>query len=463
MKAIILAAGRGRRLASLTKDIPKCLIQLKERSIIERCLDRLKTSGIKEVVIVVGYKKDKVINLIGDSYNGLKIKYIENKIYDKTNCIYSLWLAKEEAKEGFIVINSDTLFDENILKNLVKSKYKDAAVVDDMKIRLDEDAMKVTIENGVITEIAKETPFENTHAHAIGLYKFSSEGANVYFEEIEEMIKKGIFDVHHMVPMNKFVKKQSLNAVSTNGLGWIEIDTPNDLKNSEVIVELIEQEEKNIRSVEDSFKLVPIKEVLTRRSVRSFKENDSINRKDVMTILEAVRWAPSAKNLQPLEYIIVDDPILKGKLAEYCEQIQPAVCPVCILVVGDLYLAGLVGKLSSHQCTTKERGQHMFIYMDAAAAIENLLLTATSLSIDSLWISSFKDKKIAELFDLPAKFIPLAVICLGHRNKPPFSPPKRELRERIYLNKFEERHKDFSYLEICKKINEENGEYADNK
>ena len=105
----------------------------------------------------------------------------------------------------------------------------------------------------------------------------------------------------------------------------------------------------------------------------------------------------------------------------------------------------------------------MFIYMDAAAAIENMLLTATSLGIDSLWISSFKDKQISELFKLPEKLIPLALICLGQRIKPPFNPPKRELRERIYLNKFEERHKDFSYLEMCKKINEENGEYSNNK
>lgn len=462
MKSIILAAGQGTRLLPLTKETPKCLMELKGKTLIERCLDRLSVNGIKESIIVVGYHKDKIINLIGNSYNNLKIKYIENKIYNKTSCLYSLWLAKEEAKDGFIVINSDTLFDENILKNLVKSKFKNAAVIDDLKIRLDEDAMKVTVKDGIITEIDKNISFEDTQGHAIGLYKFSKEGAKLYFKEIEEMVKKGITDVHHMVPMNKFVKKYILNVVSTNGLSWIEIDTPLDLENAKRTVELIEQEEENIKLVEYSFKRVPIKEVLIRRSIRVFKENDHISKKDVMTIIEAARWAPSAKNLQPLEYLIVDNPNLKEKLAEYCQQIQPKVCPVSIIVIGDLELAGLVGKISTHSLTTKERGQHMFIYMDSAAAIQNMLLTATSLGIDSLWIGSFSDKKIVELFRLPSNWMPLSVICLGHRVKAPFNPPKRDIRERIYLNKFEERHKDFSYLEICKKINEENGEYANN-
>ena len=459
MKIIILAAGQGKRLLPLTKDIPKCLISVKNKTLIEHSLDRIAKTEIKDVIIIVGHHKEKIIKKLGTNYKGLKIKYIENKIFTNTDCIYSLWLAKEEAKDGFIVLNSDTLFDQNILINLINSKYKNTAVIDDMKIRIDEDSMKTTIKDGFVRNIAKDIFFENADGHAIGIYKFSKEGAVAYFKEIESMVKKGITNVHHMVPMNEFVKTNELYVVSTNGLGWIEIDTPLDLRNAEIVMELIEQEEENIRFVEESFKRVSIKEILARRSVRFFKENDFIAKKDIMTILEAARWAPSAKNLQPLEYIICDDQKIKEKLAIYCQQIQPKVVPVCIVVIGDLEVSGMVGQISTHSTTTKERALRMFIYMDAAAAIENILLTATSLGMDSLWISSFQDEKIAELFNLSNRFEPLAVICLGHRTEPPFNPPKRDLRERIYFNKFEERNKDFSYLEICKQINEEEGEY----
>ncbi|MBT7903315.1 NTP transferase domain-containing protein [Candidatus Woesearchaeota archaeon] len=463
MKAIILAAGQGKRLLPLTNELPKCLLEVKEKSLIEIILDRVSYAGIKDVIIVIGFGQSKIIDKFGTVYKGMDIEYIYNPIYAKTNCIYSLWLAREQLIDGGIIINGDTIFNENILKSLLSTKHKNAAVVDMNSTRLDEDAMKVTIKNNCISEISKNIPFETSQGHAIGVYKFSKEGMAEYFKEIETLVNSNITNINHLVPLNNFVNKYDLNIVSTNGLSWTEIDRLLDFKKAQRTFELIEQEEENIRLIEEAYKNVPIKEILIRRSIRMFKENDYINKQQIMTLLEAARWAPSAKNIQALEFIIIDDIDIKEKLSVYCQQIQPKVCPTSILVIGDLELAGRVGEISTHSCTTKERGQNMFIYMDAAAAIQNMLLTATALNIDSLWISSFNDKKIIDLFNLHSNWVPLALICLGHRTKPPFNPPKRSISERIYLNKFEERNKDFSYLEICKKINEENGEYIDAK
>jgi len=199
--------------------------------------------------------------------------------------------------------------------------------------------------------------------------------------------------------------------------------------------------------------------IKNRRTVRCFKEQDKISDEDIKTILESARWAPSAKNLQPLEYIIIKDESIKKELSVACRQNQPEKVPLVIGVIGNLNISKKIGKISTHDTTTEYKGTHIFIYMDAGAAIQNMLLTATKKEIDSLWISSFDEKEIYRILKLPEDYIPLAILCFGHRAKPPFAPKKRTIEERLYLNQFDEGKKqDLSYLEECKLINEERGE-----
>ena len=107
-----------------------------------------------------------------------------------------------------------------------------------------------------------------------------------------------------------------------------------------------------------------INEIFERRSVRLFQRNNGIKKTDLMNILEAARYAPSAKNLQPLEYIIVSNKKTKVKLAEYCQQPQPKIC-TCIVVIGNRKISRLLGEISSHSCTTSIKGETRFIYMES--------------------------------------------------------------------------------------------------
>ena len=95
MQAIILAAGMGRRLGELTNDNTKCMLQVNGVRLIHRILDAIYEAGIQRVVLVVGYKAENVKSLIGNEYRGMEIIYVENSVYDKTNNIYSLFLARE--------------------------------------------------------------------------------------------------------------------------------------------------------------------------------------------------------------------------------------------------------------------------------------------------------------------------------------------------------------------------------
>ena len=107
MQAIILAAGMGKRLKELTKDNTKCMVKVNGETLIDRLLGQLSGLGLNRVVIVVGYKGDNLISYIGDRYaDKLNIEYVENPIYDKTNNIYSLALAKDKLAETRVCTGS---------------------------------------------------------------------------------------------------------------------------------------------------------------------------------------------------------------------------------------------------------------------------------------------------------------------------------------------------------------------
>jgi choline kinase len=113
MKAIILAAGIGRRLAAAGWDMPKCLLPFGDTTLIDNMLKSLTDNGIKEAAIVVGYKKESVKKAV--SAYPLKLTFFENPDYENTNTINSLWRAAEFADDDIVYFNADILFDRRIV------------------------------------------------------------------------------------------------------------------------------------------------------------------------------------------------------------------------------------------------------------------------------------------------------------------------------------------------------------
>ena len=115
MQAIILAAGMGKRLGELTKGNTKCMVKVNGIPLIDRVMSQLSQQPLKKVIIVVGYKGQELKEYLGQEYNGMPIQYIENPIYDKTNNIYSLSLAKEEMQQDdTLLIESDLIFEDSL-------------------------------------------------------------------------------------------------------------------------------------------------------------------------------------------------------------------------------------------------------------------------------------------------------------------------------------------------------------
>ena len=120
--AIILAAGFGRRLRPLTNENPKCLTKINGKPIIENTLEILIKNGIQRTVIVVGYLGDIIKDWIGPEYQGMPISYIRNEIFHRSNSMYSLFLARKYLKEGTILIEGDTFFEEALISGVLKQK-----------------------------------------------------------------------------------------------------------------------------------------------------------------------------------------------------------------------------------------------------------------------------------------------------------------------------------------------------
>ena len=230
MKAVILSAGKGTRLSKITENIPKALIEIGGKKILERQIQILLENGITKIFVVIGYKADKIreqINFIE------KVELIENKEYATTDNIYSLYLANNELRDGeFILLNGDTVFEEDIIKLLVSKKGDSVAPVDSEYYDLEE--LKIKEENGYVVEIlSKSVSREISNGSTIGIFKFSSEGSKALFFEIEKLTREGVKNKWFEYALNNVLKKIKMYKIDISGMKWIEVDTIEDLKRSE--------------------------------------------------------------------------------------------------------------------------------------------------------------------------------------------------------------------------------------
>jgi len=228
---VILAAGRGRRLRPLTDNTPKPLLKLNDKTIIEHQVESCKKLGLKNIVIVVGYQKDKIKRIVGNS-----VKYVENKEYSNSKPGYSMWLARSYLKnKSLLHMLGDTYFDFELLKKLVNSKYPNALLVD-FGAKLNKEAAKVYIKNGLVRKINKSIPLNKASGEDIGLRKFSKEFTKELFKRLDESVKKNRKNIFMHSKVSQIANKLPIHPISTKGYKCIEIDTIEDYENAKKIL-----------------------------------------------------------------------------------------------------------------------------------------------------------------------------------------------------------------------------------
>lgn len=222
MKAVILAAGMGRRMGDLTQSIPKCLLKIEDRTILEKQVDTLNQYGIKDITVVIGYKGNMVRETLKD-----RATYIVNDIYSRTNSSYSLFLAREGIENGWLHINCDLLFSSLILEQILSAENENSIVID-QKLNPTDSQERVQIENSIVVKMSKDIPYDEAHGKSIGMARFSPLGAKVTLDHLDDIIRSGEKNRWFFSIIADVLDRTQFKALSTGGEPWFEIDTPED-------------------------------------------------------------------------------------------------------------------------------------------------------------------------------------------------------------------------------------------
>lgn len=242
MQAIILAAGMGKRLGELTKGNTKCMIEVGGETLISRLLRQLDRQHLSRIVMVIGYKAQELRDYLATLPTATPIEFIENTIYDKTNNIYSLYMAKDYlCAEDTLLFESDIIMEDAVINKLVNHPYPNLALVDKFESWMDGTVVTLDSENRILRFIPNsQFRYEEIPQYykTVNIYKFSRDfstnmyvpfleayctalGRNEYYEQVLRVIT--------------MLDNSGMRALPLSGEQWYEIDDIQDLDIAESI------------------------------------------------------------------------------------------------------------------------------------------------------------------------------------------------------------------------------------
>ena len=252
MQAIILAAGMGKRLKELTSEATKCMVKVNGVAMIDRMMGHLDKLGLSRIVVVVGYEGQKLMEYIDALGVSTPIVYVDNNVYNKTNNIYSLYLAKDYlVQEDTILLESDLVFEEAVLHRLINHPYPSLVLVDKFESWMDGTVVTLDEQDNIQSFVAKrEFDFRRIDEYykTVNIYKFSKEFSELYYVPFLKIYCKALGTNEYYEQVLKvitFLEDPHIKAVKLEGEKWYEIDDVQDLDIAETI--FLEGEEKLAR------------------------------------------------------------------------------------------------------------------------------------------------------------------------------------------------------------------------
>ncbi len=258
MRAVILAAGIGYRLLPLTRQVPKCMVPVAGKAIIRRAVDALVENGISDIVVVVGYQKEMIKEFLLSTYGeDISFTLVENDIYDKTNNIYSLWLASQWFDDDIILLESDVVFANGMIADLLASDADNVIVVDRLRAENDGTVVKVDAHGNVYHLMTKDHlqyPHEKADLYkTVNIYRFSRNFLEQTFLPIlKNYIETRSYSKYYELILGIIIYLESpkLKALMVSQHKWFEIDTYPDLVKADY---LFSSDEQKITSIEESY------------------------------------------------------------------------------------------------------------------------------------------------------------------------------------------------------------------
>ena len=242
MQAIILAAGMGKRLGELTKGNTKCMIEVGGETLISRLLHQLDQLHLQRIILVVGYKAKELREYLLNIHIQTAIEYVENTIYDKTNNIYSLYLAKDYlTKDDTLLFESDIIMEDSLIQKLIENPYPDLALVDKYESWMDGTVVTIDEENRILRFIPNslfkydEIP---DYYKTVNVYKFSKHFSSTMYVPFLEAYCKALGRNEYYEQVLRVITmldNSGIRALPLNGEQWYEIDDIQDLDIAESI------------------------------------------------------------------------------------------------------------------------------------------------------------------------------------------------------------------------------------
>lgn len=242
MQALVLAAGMGKRLGEYTRDNTKCMVPVNGTALIDRLLEQLSSLEISRVVMVVGYKGQKLMDYLGEERNGLRIEYVINPIYEKTNNIYSLALAKDKLQEDdTLLLESDLIFDGELLRLLLDNPFPNLALVAKYENWMDGTMVRIDSDFNIVNFITKAAFRYSDTCHyfkTLNIYKFSKEFSQTKYVPFLEAYTKAVGNneyYENVLRIISFLDNHDLKALPVTNEKWYEIDDKQDLDIAEAL------------------------------------------------------------------------------------------------------------------------------------------------------------------------------------------------------------------------------------
>lgn len=223
MQAVILAAGRGTRLGKASEGMTKALLQVGGRPLVYHQLECLAEAGISPVAMVIGHAADLVRETVGN-----RAEFIFNPRYRTTNSLYSFYLTRDWIRGPVIVLNSDVLFDRELLERVLRAGEDSLAF--DSSSGYAREHMKVAVENGRVVDLSKTLPPEESAGENVGILCLSRETTRRVFEVSREILQTDGTNSFLAEALRRVLRERPFRAVDAAGRPWIEIDTPFDLE-----------------------------------------------------------------------------------------------------------------------------------------------------------------------------------------------------------------------------------------
>jgi choline kinase len=229
MKAIIFAAGVGKRLQSVTQGKPKCLVEIGGQTLLFRHVECLTQLGVSPIVLVVGFAQEAIRDAMAADFPIVDIRWVVNEQF-VWGSITSLWAARNEMNDDVVLMDADVLYAPEILARLVRSSQSSALLMDETVTQDSEECM-IAAQDGRVLSLSKKLPAHYQEAgEGVGFLKVQQSDMPSLLASVQTCIEAGQLDMEYEDALARFFQDVPVGYEKIGGLPWVEIDFPEDIQ-----------------------------------------------------------------------------------------------------------------------------------------------------------------------------------------------------------------------------------------